>query len=298
METPITLNVGGRIFQTYLSTIMKYPETMLARCLSSKLAKLNEKGEYFFDRHSTAFEAILNIYRSSKVICPPTLDREMFNDELKYWGFDEQELPVPMETYLIKICNFPKIFGKILHALFGTSQPNLHQILGSVLNHIEAKQTKLQNRDPFLNYDTDSDSEAEANPNAYPSMMKLIRLIIAQSKEQTTEPDPDLHLIVQVYQLILTAIETERDSIILPQIKPTPNWGKFLDAGYFHFSRVEKVHLKIENVYDHEMKGFGQPVLHDWCRRDYFYVVQGKRYYLDDDDIPHDKQVVVYICHL
>jgi hypothetical protein len=188
METPITLNVGGRVFQTYLSTLMKYPETMLARCFASGLAKPNDTGEYFFDRDSTAFEAILNIYRNGKIICPPTVDREMFNDELKYWGFDE--IPVPVDppsvnetlTRLTTICNFPKILGKILQTLLfvATSQPSLHQILGTVIDTVEAKHNRRLSRNPYFEYDTDSDSDSD--PESDPSLMQLLRRIATESK--------------------------------------------------------------------------------------------------------------------
>jgi hypothetical protein len=97
MDPMLTLNVGGRIFQTYQSTIMKYPETTLARCFAGGLAKPNEKGEYFFDRNTSAFEAILEIYRTGQAICPPMLDLTTFNHELVYWGFDQLPVPVPVQ---------------------------------------------------------------------------------------------------------------------------------------------------------------------------------------------------------
>jgi hypothetical protein len=99
MDLPLTLtlNVGGRIFQTYPSTLMTYPETTLARCFASGLAKPNEKGEYFFDRNGTAFEAILEIYRTGQAICPPNVDPTAFNHELVYWGFDQLTVPVSVQ---------------------------------------------------------------------------------------------------------------------------------------------------------------------------------------------------------
>jgi hypothetical protein len=300
MESVVTLNVGGHIFQTFPSTLMKYPDTMLARCFASGIAKPNDTGEYFFDRDSTAFEAILNIYRNGKVICPPTVDREMFNDELKYWGFDE--LPVPVDppsvnetlTRLTTICNFPKILGKILQTLLfvTTQQPSLHQILGTVIDTVDAKHRRRLSRNPYFDSDTDSDSDSDSDP----SLMRLLRRIAAESKNKTRDPDPDLSRVIQVYQSIITAMETDTTHIVCQQIEPLPDWKNFLDQGYFHFSRIEKVKLTIESVYDHEMKGLRKFYGDD--SPDYFYMVQGKRYYLNDTEVPRDKQVVVYICHL
>ncbi len=66
-EERVTLNVGGKIFQTLTDTILRYPSTLLAQMLTSEhfeqerremLSSYRHK-EPFFDRNPTAFEHIL-----------------------------------------------------------------------------------------------------------------------------------------------------------------------------------------------------------------------------------------------
>jgi hypothetical protein len=121
MDPILTLNVGGRIFQTHQSTLMKYPEAMLARCLTNGLAKPNEKGEYFFDRNQTMFEAILEIYRTSQVHCPPSVAPDAFNEELRFWGFDELPLPARQVS---DVCRLDKLIKLCLERIGSSNGPD------------------------------------------------------------------------------------------------------------------------------------------------------------------------------
>jgi hypothetical protein len=258
METPITLNIGGRIFQTYLSTLQKYPETMLARCFAGGLAKPNEKGEYFFDRDSTAFEAILNIYRCGKVVCPPAVDRDIFNDELKYWGFDE--LPLPIEIRLRRICNLPKIFGKVLSSGVQSPKPNLGTILQTVVSQLQESDT--------------------------PDLMTVLTTVANQWPDEPT-PDPELALMVQIYRKIVAALETGDDRIRLYRSKYTDgDFTRVLKSGYFNFTSIDTATAKIE-------------FRSNWgCRDDIIYKFEGKTYYLDGDDGDFLNEVTIWTCTL
>jgi hypothetical protein len=262
METPITLNVGGRIFQTYLRTITKYPTTMLATCFTSSLAKPNEKGEYFFDRDSTAFEAILNIYRCGKVVCPPTVDREIFNDELKYWGFDE--LPLPIEVRLRRICNLPKILGKVLSCWVQSPKPHLGTILQTVVSQLK-----------------ESTSESDT-----PDLMTILTTVANQWPDEPT-PDPEFASMVQIYRAIVTALDTDADQIQLYRAKYTDrDFSKVLKAGYFKFTSIDTATAKIE-------------CRSNWgCRDDFVYKFEGKIYYLDGDDGDFLNEVTIWTCTL
>lgn len=79
----IKLNVGGKIFQTHLDTIRKYPDTMLERMYSSQL-KVEEV--LFFDRSSELFDSILNFYRTGLISNPFWISSEVWTEELRYWG--------------------------------------------------------------------------------------------------------------------------------------------------------------------------------------------------------------------
>jgi hypothetical protein len=88
MDPIIKLNVGGRHFETYQSTLLKYPHTTLARMITSSLAKTNDQGEYFFDRNSSLFDTILDIYRTGQINCPHHINPQQLREELTFWGFD------------------------------------------------------------------------------------------------------------------------------------------------------------------------------------------------------------------
>jgi hypothetical protein len=85
----VVLNVGGRHFETFRNTLLKYPQTLLGTMFSErneKLAKAQDpNGEYFFDRDPDLFPVILNFYRTGKVSIPPHVSREAVIAELDYF---------------------------------------------------------------------------------------------------------------------------------------------------------------------------------------------------------------------
>ncbi|KAJ3406522.1 hypothetical protein HDV05_005965, partial [Chytridiales sp. JEL 0842] len=50
-----------------------------------EMCKHDMSGEYFFDRNSSCFNAILDIYRTGVIVCPPTVSQETFYAELDFW---------------------------------------------------------------------------------------------------------------------------------------------------------------------------------------------------------------------
>jgi hypothetical protein len=60
----VTLNVGGSLFTTSITTLTKYPDSMLATMFSGRHTLLPESdGTYFIDRDGTYFRYILNYLR-------------------------------------------------------------------------------------------------------------------------------------------------------------------------------------------------------------------------------------------
>ncbi|KAN0028150.1 hypothetical protein ACTFIV_009982 [Dictyostelium citrinum] len=89
VEERIILNVGGKIFETYRSTLQSSYEGSLLEIMFSDrnkhLLRPNEKGEYFFDRSSEMFEYILNAYRTGEMEIPRHIPYKMFLKELDYF---------------------------------------------------------------------------------------------------------------------------------------------------------------------------------------------------------------------
>ncbi|KAK3594216.1 hypothetical protein CHS0354_010426 [Potamilus streckersoni] len=81
----INLNVGGRTFATRLSTLQKYPDSMLAGMFSGRheLDK-DDKGSYFIDRDGTYFEYILNFLRNEDDVPPFSVTEEVLKEAVYY----------------------------------------------------------------------------------------------------------------------------------------------------------------------------------------------------------------------
>lgn len=90
----VIINVGGKLFEPYISTLKNIPDIPLARILDNR-TKLDydpETGEYFFDRHPGVFAQVLNYLQTGKLHCPRNICGPLFEQELAYWGLDEQQM--------------------------------------------------------------------------------------------------------------------------------------------------------------------------------------------------------------
>uniref|UniRef100_A0A914NPK6 BTB domain-containing protein n=1 Tax=Meloidogyne incognita TaxID=6306 RepID=A0A914NPK6_MELIC len=82
----ITINVSGMRFQTYQSTLERFPHSMLGNPTKRRAFWNEQLNEYFLDRSRTCFESILHIYRTGgQVVRPVTVPVEMFIDELYFY---------------------------------------------------------------------------------------------------------------------------------------------------------------------------------------------------------------------
>ena len=101
MSERIKLNIGGSYHEITKSTLMTYPNTLLATMLTehnSSLAKKDEDGRYFFDRNPLLFPFVLDFYRAGKVVFPKLVGKDDFVEELRFWGIDveltiEEKMP-------------------------------------------------------------------------------------------------------------------------------------------------------------------------------------------------------------
>uniref|UniRef100_A0A183C2W4 BTB domain-containing protein n=1 Tax=Globodera pallida TaxID=36090 RepID=A0A183C2W4_GLOPA len=82
----LTINVSGMHFQTFESTLRRFPDSLLGDPLKRKELWNEQLHETFLDRSSQCFEAILHIYRSGgQVIRPAAIPVELFIDELVFY---------------------------------------------------------------------------------------------------------------------------------------------------------------------------------------------------------------------
>ncbi|XP_035657827.1 BTB/POZ domain-containing protein KCTD6-like [Branchiostoma floridae] len=81
----VPLNVGGRHFSTFLSTLLRHEDSMLAAMFSGRHQVERDKdGCYFIDRDGRAFAHILEFLRHAK-LPPPNYAREVYI-EAQYFG--------------------------------------------------------------------------------------------------------------------------------------------------------------------------------------------------------------------
>merc|ERR1711992_111729 len=87
----VSLNVGGTLFATSRHTLMKHPDSMLARMCNTEVPVVKDpSGAYFIDRDPTLFRLILNYLRSG-FLSEKTrnCDLEELAVEADYYGLDE-----------------------------------------------------------------------------------------------------------------------------------------------------------------------------------------------------------------
>jgi hypothetical protein len=95
-EPIVNLNVGGVRVSTSLTTLGRFPDTMIGCMFSGRhtLPK-GEDGYFFIDRDGTHFRHILNFLRSPESYKPVLTDAEEVElmGECKYYGIDELMFP-------------------------------------------------------------------------------------------------------------------------------------------------------------------------------------------------------------
>ncbi|CAF3987870.1 unnamed protein product [Adineta steineri] len=100
----ITINVGGSRFQTYISTLELYQDTLLGNENKRKQYWNNEIQEYFFDRHRACFESILYYYQSNgRLRRPDFVPIDTFLEEIEFFLLGEDATAQVHEIENIKI---------------------------------------------------------------------------------------------------------------------------------------------------------------------------------------------------
>ncbi|KAM7535371.1 hypothetical protein Aperf_G00000095151 [Anoplocephala perfoliata] len=93
LEKKTRINVSGTIFETWQSTLDRYPLTLLGS--SEREYFYNEKcQEYFFDRDPQVFRYILNYYRTGRLHFPRNECVSIYEEELKFFGIRPDALEI------------------------------------------------------------------------------------------------------------------------------------------------------------------------------------------------------------
>ena len=89
----VILNVGGEIYETYLSTLERFPSTLLGDHVKRRLHYCHTSQQFFFNRSRVFFDAILFFYQSYGLLkCPEDLPLDMFIEECEYFEIPEEAI--------------------------------------------------------------------------------------------------------------------------------------------------------------------------------------------------------------
>lgn len=88
----VIINVSGLRFETFESTLARYPNTLLG-CPTKREPYFDaQHDEYFFDRNRKAFDAILFYYQSNgRISKPENITEKQFVSELNFFGIGKKE---------------------------------------------------------------------------------------------------------------------------------------------------------------------------------------------------------------
>ena len=83
----LTINVSGIKFQTWQSTLLRFPDSLLGSVDSMEQFYDDQRKEYFLDRDPYLFKFVLNYYRYGKLHCSQEDCPAAFEEELQFYGF-------------------------------------------------------------------------------------------------------------------------------------------------------------------------------------------------------------------
>ena len=134
----LSLNVGGYAYTTTLYTVSQFPESTLAKMLTSEneTAAKDTRGNYFIDRDGALFKYVLNFLRTKKLILPEDFQEfEQLEIEAKFFAIK------PLEEAVEEVRNSrnrQKTAGKAVEELlrlFFSSKTGV--VLGGVENTLQ-----------------------------------------------------------------------------------------------------------------------------------------------------------------
>ena len=105
MKERIVINVGGEIYETFVKTLNKFPETLLGTSAKRSLLLKKGDGQIFINRKSLPFASVLFYYQSSgNLICPTHMPMADFEEECLFYELPDKavELMKLRENYLHK----------------------------------------------------------------------------------------------------------------------------------------------------------------------------------------------------
>ena len=93
MEDRVVINVSGMTFETKVTTLNRFPNTLLGSPTLRNQYFNPQVQEYFFNRHRVVFESILFYYQSGgRLVWPEDIPVSVFTEEVEFFQLGEQAL--------------------------------------------------------------------------------------------------------------------------------------------------------------------------------------------------------------
>ncbi|RGB29238.1 BTB/POZ protein [Rhizophagus diaphanus] len=152
-EKKIVLNIGGVKYETFASTLVRYPNTRLGRIFEENdennrsFVKVKEN-EYFFDRNGYAFRYILEWYRTGKILLSigpndskkAYITREELAAELEYFEIPMENLKDYYNNNFIKNTTLiHKLAAVKVDEFISALEKLIREAMGQFLNFIELR---------------------------------------------------------------------------------------------------------------------------------------------------------------
>lgn len=109
----VTLNVGGRMFQTLRMTLTKHENTYFTKLFKGEIpAYFDNQGNYFIDRDGDLFLYILHWLRTGIIELSSSVSRTLFENELKFYQLFDR-ITLPPSTNSFRFVAAPLTFVKV-----------------------------------------------------------------------------------------------------------------------------------------------------------------------------------------
>ncbi|XP_076441204.1 potassium voltage-gated channel protein Shaw-like [Babylonia areolata] len=123
------LNVGGVRHETHVSTLRAIPNSRLSRLAELHVQSGGGPQEYFFDRHPSVFNAIIDFYRTGELHVPLEVCGAVVKRELDFWQIDEMEIKACCWRHYRSYIENQAILDSFNHSL---EKENVHVDLDSL----------------------------------------------------------------------------------------------------------------------------------------------------------------------
>ena len=89
----VVINISGVVYETRLTTLARYPHTLLGSSEKRKQYYDSNSKQYFFNRNRHSFEAILYYYQSQgRLSKPPDMPFDVFKEEVEFFQLGDEVL--------------------------------------------------------------------------------------------------------------------------------------------------------------------------------------------------------------